>query len=672
MDKTAESRGGGSAGNKKSDENTHLSDEKLLLALDGELAASESAQVKSHLQACWSCRARSEQIEEAIASVVEYRDLLAKSFGPISTGGRAEFVAQLRQLARSAGSPTLRSRVVGTLRALQSFSKGALPRHAAISGLVMAILLLVLFARPWEVRKVSANQLLEDAQGSEVRALQSVTRPVVYQKLSIRIGDEAMTRTIYRDLVGVRQTDRVDVSGGTEERSNGFASPRQPQKRSESMRSARSEIEQTFLQAHLNWQDPLSAATYKDWHNNLDQKHDQVSLSGDNLLILTTTTDEGPIAEARLTFRTPDFHPIAAILLLHDARQVEVTELVWNVLPFEAVDPAIFSTEPVRPLDVGRSANLVSPPSSPSDAELAESELQARVAIHAEGADLGEQIELDRDLPAARPSSSERSVVVRGIISTLERRNNLVSALQGIPYVQLRLQTVEEAATHESPVVADKSEGIENQIAQEAMASRRASPSVELRPNEPPVGAFNGRRALEQQLEQRYPKAEDRSAFINGVVELVQDALAQAWALRRLRDHYGPETVGQLSRGSQQTLELLIRDHVSVLREKVDGARDMVATIASPEPTADMPRPSSVNASMFSNASVDDWRTNITEIFPEVQEVNESVATLLGNSGRSTSEEQTMVRDLQPTLTKLHAQLPVLYQHVSGPFLSGL
>ena len=671
MDKTADSRGVGSAGNQRSEENPHLSDEKLLFALDGELAPGESAQVKSHLQACWSCRARSEQIEEAIASVVEYRDRLAASFGPVSTGGRAEFVAQLQQLARSVGRPTLRSRIVGTLRALQAFSKGVLPRHAAISGLVMAILLLLLLARPWEIRKVSANQLLENAQVSEVRALQSVARPVVYQKLSIRIGDEAVTRTIYRDLVGVRQTDLVDVSGRTEERSNGLASPRQPQKRSEFTQRARREMEQTFLQAHLNWQDPLSAATYKDWHNNLDEKHDQVSLSGNNLLTLTTTTDEGPIAEARLTFRTPDFHPIAAILLLHDARQVEVTELVWNVLPLEAVDPAIFSTEPVKPLDVGRPANLVPPPSWPTDAELAESELQARVAIHAEGADLGEQIELDRDLPASRPGASERSVVVRGIISTLERRNSLVSALQGIPHVQLQLQTVEEAATQQNPVVADKSDDIENQVAADAMAPRRASPSVEVR-NEPPAGAFNGRRALEQQLQVRYPKAEDRSAFINGVVELVQDALAQAWALRRLRDHYEPETVAQLSRGSRQTLELLIRDHVSVLRQKVDGARDMVATIASPEPAADIPGPSSANASTFSRTSVDDWRTNVTEIFPEVQEVNESIATLLSDSGRTTSEEPTMVRDLQLTLVKLHAQLPVLYQHVSGPFLSGL
>src|SRR6202790_316655 len=670
MDKAADNRSESAAGNKKSDQNPHLSDEKLLFALDGELAAGESAQVKIHLQACWSCRARSEQIEEAIASVVEYRDLLATSFGPISAGGRAKFVTQLHQLSWSVGSPTLRSRLVGTLRAVQAFSQGAFPRHAAISGLVMATLLLLLFARPWEVRKVSASQLLENAQVFEVRVLHSVTRPVVYQKLSIRIGDEAVTRTIYRDLDGLRQTDRVDVSGRTGDFSNGVASPRQPQKRAESMQNARNEIEQTFLQAHLNWQEPLSAATYKNWHNNLDEKHDQVSLSGNNLLTLTTTTDEGPIAEARLTFRTPDFHPIAAILLLHDARKVEVTELVWNVLPLEAVDPAIFSTEPMRPLEDAHSANVVPPPSSPTDAELAESEPQARVAIHAEGADLGEQIELDRELPASRPSSSGRSVIVRGIVSTLERKNSLLAALQGIPHVQFRLQTVEEAATQQNQITADKSEGSEAQIAQEALVleTRTASASVEARS---PAGAFKGRRALEQQLEERYPKAEDRSTFINRVVELVQEALAQAWALRRLRDRYGPETVAQLSRGSRQTLELLIRDHVLVLRQNVDEARDMVATIVLPEPVAEVPG-RSIDVPTWASAPVNDWRYNVTEIFPEVQEVNENIAALLGESGRTAPEGQTLVHDLQLTLARLYAQLPELYQHVSGPFLSGL
>jgi len=57
MDKRKESRSQSSADNKKSPQNPHLSDEQLLLALDGESSAHEAAQVASHLEACWSCRA---------------------------------------------------------------------------------------------------------------------------------------------------------------------------------------------------------------------------------------------------------------------------------------------------------------------------------------------------------------------------------------------------------------------------------------------------------------------------------------------------------------------------------------------------------------------------------------------------------------------------------------
>jgi hypothetical protein len=673
MDKAAESRSDSSAGKKKSHETPHLLDEQLLFALDGELAAGESAQVKTHLEACWSCRARSEQIEEVIASVVEYRDLLAASFGPISMGGRARFVAQLQQLARSVGSPTLRSRIVGTLRALQAFSQGALPRHAGITGLVMASLILLMFTRPWEVRRVSANQLLENAQVAEVRALHNVARPVVYQKLTMRIGNETVTRTIYRDLGGMRQTDRVNVPGRSGDLSNSVALPGRLEKRSESMQSAKDEIEQTFVQAHLNWQDPLSPASFEDWHNNLVRKHDQMSLTSSNILTLTTTTDEGPITEARLTFRTFDFHPIAAILLLHDTRRVEITELAWDVFPLEAVDPAIFSTEPMRSLDVTRSANLVPPPPSPTDTELAESELQARVAIHSEGADLGEQIELDNDLSSPRPSSGEGSVIVRGIISTPERKNRLLAALQGIPRVNLRLQTVEEATTQQKEGTADKSEGIEPQIAQGALVleSRVSTESGEARPNDTSAVAVISRRALEQQLEERYPKAEDRAAFINRSVELVQESLAQAWALRRLGDRYKPEMVAHLSRGSRQTLELLIRDHVSVLDQHVEEARDMVTRLVSPEPPTEVSPQPTFDAPMSPSPTVRDWSYSVIEIFPEVQRLNEIIAALLAGPGMTAAEGQSLVRELQLTLAKLQAQLPVLDQDVSGPFLSG-
>ena len=155
-------------------------------------------------------------------------------------------------------------------------------------------------------------------------------------------------------------------------------------------------------------------------------------------------------------------------------------------------------------------------------------------------------------------------------------------------------------------------------------------------------------------------------------MELVQEALAQAWALRRLRDRYGPETVARLSRGSRQTLELLIRDHVSVLRQSVDEVRDMVATLVLPELSAEVsPRPI-LDSPVSPSATVSDWRYTVTEIFPEVQRMNENIAAMLAETGRSAAEGQALVRDLKLALAKLQAELPMLYQHVSGPFLSGL
>ena len=45
----------------------HVSDEELLLLEDGELPLSRSAEIRSHLEACWSCRTRVKEIEDTIS-----------------------------------------------------------------------------------------------------------------------------------------------------------------------------------------------------------------------------------------------------------------------------------------------------------------------------------------------------------------------------------------------------------------------------------------------------------------------------------------------------------------------------------------------------------------------------------------------------------------------------
>lgn len=80
-------------------EESHLSDQDLLLAADGELSASDAVRVQSHLAACWACRSRKQEMESAIG---EFIRLYQRNFDrqiPPPDGPRALLKAQLAQLA---------------------------------------------------------------------------------------------------------------------------------------------------------------------------------------------------------------------------------------------------------------------------------------------------------------------------------------------------------------------------------------------------------------------------------------------------------------------------------------------------------------------------------------------------------------------------------------------
>jgi len=669
MHKPSENRNNCSAENKKANQNPHLSDEQLLLALDGELSAHEAAQVEVHVASCWACRARREQIEKVIGDVVDYRDQLIQPYFSASTGGRSRFVNQLEQLAAKVGQPPLWKRVLRATRGLWAFSQIEVLRYVWIGAPVVATLAFFSFTRFWHVPKVSASELLENAQSSEVLALRSVTKPVVYQKLRIRDGNQTVTRTIYRDPVGVRQADRLDlVEGAGEKVSSNAGIRRRPQDQPDAVHTADAELQRTFFTAHLSWQDPLSPANYSAWYNSLDHRQDDVTTSGKDFITLKTTTSEGAIAEASITVRSADFHPVAEDLRLQDGRRVEIHELAWDILPMDSINVAIFEPEPALYEAVNKRPTTVALQSPGlTETELAEAELRVLVAIHAEKADLGEQIELDRDIPR----SGQRSVIVRGIVSTPERKNDLLAALQGIPHVELRLQTIEEAQSQQNQPPSDIRLGAAPQAAQEVSAQEYEFPgeSFEATAHEPPAIIIAGRPAFEQQLEERFPAAEARAAFVNETVELVQDAMAQAWALRRLGNRYTPDVVKELSVGSQQTLALLIRDHVSVLRQDVDEVRVRVSSLFSPEFLRSGPPPAS-DLPLSPETAASDWRGIVMSVFSETQRVNDNASALLAGTGETLSDPQAAVRELQLALAGLETQLPALSQQVGEPFLN--
>ena len=80
-------------------ENIHLTDQDLLLASDGELCPRDETRVESHLAACWECRVRSQELEQAVAGFLRahQNNFDAKLSAP--AGPRALLKAQLAELA---------------------------------------------------------------------------------------------------------------------------------------------------------------------------------------------------------------------------------------------------------------------------------------------------------------------------------------------------------------------------------------------------------------------------------------------------------------------------------------------------------------------------------------------------------------------------------------------
>lgn len=78
-------------------EDTHLSDQQLLLDVDGELSAHDQKLVRTHLDGCWTCRARRQELETAISDFIRVQRGLDATLPP-GAGPHALLKAQLSQI----------------------------------------------------------------------------------------------------------------------------------------------------------------------------------------------------------------------------------------------------------------------------------------------------------------------------------------------------------------------------------------------------------------------------------------------------------------------------------------------------------------------------------------------------------------------------------------------
>ena len=109
----------------------HLSDEDLLLVVDGEVSRRRAKQARAHLAACWLCRSRLGELESTIADFVSLHRLTLDPELPGATGSRALLKARLAEAAQPSPSPWSRFFEL-------------LPLHRAAAGVCVVVLIGVL------------------------------------------------------------------------------------------------------------------------------------------------------------------------------------------------------------------------------------------------------------------------------------------------------------------------------------------------------------------------------------------------------------------------------------------------------------------------------------------------------------------------------------------------
>jgi len=83
-------------------QDSHVADELLLMELEGELSPRVAKSVRTHIEACWRCRARRQELERSIADFIHLHQRELDGQLPPAAGPRAMLKARLAQLPVSA------------------------------------------------------------------------------------------------------------------------------------------------------------------------------------------------------------------------------------------------------------------------------------------------------------------------------------------------------------------------------------------------------------------------------------------------------------------------------------------------------------------------------------------------------------------------------------------
>jgi hypothetical protein len=602
--------------------NGHLNDQQLLHYVDGELTAKESTRYRTHLEACWTCRAKLDDLNGTIKKIVNLRNEILLPMVPVPPRSWDGLDPLMRKLEETIGKRSITERLGGL------FHSGFLAPRFVVTACLVLVALGALVLLPSQ-STISANELLARVQKAQAAQLNKVTAPVIHQRLRVRRsvnGSNEQATTDY-DSWGDQSHGRFRQTGSSAE--------------------VLSELRTICDANHLDWQAPLSASGYARWRDSLPTKQDYVAPGkmstgedlgyGSGFLALTTvagrqTADNVPteqsqrnvITKAELVVRTTDWHPVEGHLLVNDW-EFEIAELDYGVLPLSAVAASVFAEAPapVMLVEAAHPHLATRLPRALPDPD--ETEVLVRYKLHQLNADIGEPIEISRD--------SQGKIVVDASRAGPELQAKLKQELVPMPNTELRQGGTVGVACDPCPATS--------------LETPAKSPS-------PPLTIVPTANPNEKRLEEIFGDPDAKESFTQEVLAVSEGALSRSFALRDLALRYPPEVEARLGPEAKAPLEEMINDHfVSLAKQSsrlqgllrpllealskqetsVSDSRDVVPPRSHPDEAGKASgtelRPCPALGSPFSSSQ---WQTVALRLFGAVQKVDSLVNSLLPNT----------------------------------------
>jgi hypothetical protein len=502
--------------------NNHLTPQKMLGYIDGELSKSETQRAEEHLHSCWICLTEVERLKDDIALILNAQK---EQFEPALPPPPKPWVSFETLLARSMPAQPEASwtRMNIFIRPLVS------PARILVSSVVIAGLMILAYSL-LRSRTVSAKEVLRQVQIAGTRRATINKDQVIRERVHIR---------------RIRQGENQQQSASVDT----WKSPTATYWNVGDNNAAAADLKAQYQAHGIPVSLPLSAASVDSWGKAAGGAP-TVSHQGSDMDVSFAGTGngvQGTVERVSLLVQ-PETWQVKQMTLEFPDESFEVTEDDYSVIPTsavpadllaylepEALPPAL--SQPVIPAVSGVAISAIHLPM----VNLDKAELKVFATLHGLKADLGEPVTVTR---------SNQAVQVGVWQLPPERQDKLRAAFADQPGVQVELT---------APRILLKN----------SMIARATVPAPVS--NGTPIHIDVESGGDDQRLLKFFGTPEREQDFTKEAIGTSTAILSHLYALRNLQGQFPLDKDVSLAPEEQTQLHMLVQDHATAISTNLDS-----------------------------------------------------------------------------------------------------